>query len=74
LAELQKNRVKKASKIQFMQMEASSGAAAGAQQKPPSESVEEPSAPALSDEVPEVVIPDVVLPSSNDDFVPSQVL
>jgi hypothetical protein len=47
LAEMQKDKVKKASKIQFMHMEASSGAAAGVQQKPPSESVAEPSAPAL---------------------------
>ena len=56
-AEIQRDKVKKGSKIQFMQMEASSGAAAGVQQKPPSESVKEPSAPALPEEVPEVVIP-----------------
>jgi hypothetical protein len=74
LAEIQKDKVKKASKIQFMHMEASSGAAAGGQQKLPSESVKQPSAPALPEEVPEVVIPKVVIPSSDDDFVPSQVL
>jgi hypothetical protein len=37
LAEIQKDKVKKASKIPFLHMEASSGAAAGGQQKPPSE-------------------------------------
>ncbi len=42
--------------------------------KPPSESVKQPSTPALPEEVPEVMIPEVVMPSSDDDFVPSQVL
>ncbi len=74
LAELRKDKVKKASKIQFMHMEASSGAAAGGQQEPPSESVKQQSASALPQEIPEVVIPDVVLPSSDDNFVSSQVL
>ncbi len=74
LAEIQKDKVKKALNIQFMQMEASSGAAAGGQPKPPSKSVKQPSAPALPEEVPEVVIPEVVMPSSDDDFVSSQIL
>jgi len=75
---MQKDKVKKASKIQFMQMEGSSGAAAEGQQKTPSKSVAEASAPvaepsAATEGVPEVVIPDVVYPS-DDDFLPSQVL
>jgi hypothetical protein len=79
LAEMQKDKAKKASKIQFMHMEASSGAAPGGQQKTPSKSVAEPSAPlaepsAQTEDVRGVVIPDVVYPSSDDDFVPSQVL
>ena len=74
---MQKDKVKKASKIQFLQMEGSSGAAAEGQQKTPSKSVEE-AAPvaepsAATEGVPEVVIPDVVYPS-DDDFLPSQVL
>ncbi len=36
LAEIQMDKVKKASKLQFMHMEASSGTAAGGQQKSPS--------------------------------------
>jgi hypothetical protein len=76
---MQKDKVKKASKLQFMHMEASSGAAAEGQQKTPSKSVAEASAPvaepsAQTEDVPELVIPDVVYPSSDDDFVPSQVL
>jgi hypothetical protein len=57
-AELRKDKVKKASKIQFMHMEVNSGAAAGGQQKPLSESVEQQSASALPQEIPEVVIPE----------------
>jgi hypothetical protein len=74
LAEIQKGKVKKASKIQFMHMEASSGAAAGGQLKPSSasESVMQPS-PNLK-EIPEVVIPEVIMPSSDEDCIPSQVL
>jgi hypothetical protein len=62
LTEIQKNKVNKASKIQFMHMQASSGAAAGGQQKPSSDSVMQQSASALPKEIPEVVIPEVVLP------------
>ncbi len=66
---MQKDKVKKASKIQFMHMEASSGAAAEGQQKTPPKPVAEPSAPvaepsAQTEDVQEVVIPDVVYPSS----------
>jgi hypothetical protein len=68
LAELQKNKVKKASKLQFMHMEASSGAAAGGQQKPSSKSVMQQSASALPEQIQEVVIPEVVMPSSNNDL------
>ncbi len=47
LAEMQTDKVKKASKLhwQFMHMEASSGAAAEGQQKTPSKSVAEASTP-----------------------------
>ena len=75
LAELRKDTIKKASKIQFMQMKTSNGTAAGGP-GPGSESDKlKKSSAAQPQAIPEVVIPEVVLPSSDeDDFTPSQVL
>jgi hypothetical protein len=62
LAEIKKDRVKKASKIQFMQMDGSSGKAGGGGQQQPQPQSVPPKVP-----VQEVVIPEVVLPSSDED-------